>query len=158
MQECTLCFLIDESRNTICLGYKKRGFGLGKWNGAGGKVHDGEAVEVAMLRELQEEFGVEAEREHLEKVGVLEFFYETNTIQDVRGHVFLIRQWSGEPSESDEMRPVWFDVDKIPFENMWEDVAHWLLEALQGKKIQSAQFTFDADQKLKNIDKIKFIS
>jgi len=34
----------------ILLGYKKRGFGAGKWNGFGGKVEIGETVEDAAKR------------------------------------------------------------------------------------------------------------
>ena len=34
----------------ILLGYKKRGFGAGKWNGFGGKVEIGETIEDAAKR------------------------------------------------------------------------------------------------------------
>jgi len=34
----------------ILLGYKKRGFGAGKWNGFGGKVEIGETIEDAASR------------------------------------------------------------------------------------------------------------
>lgn len=44
----TLAFLRRESE--ILLGYKKRGFGKGKWNGFGGKVDPGETIEHAAIR------------------------------------------------------------------------------------------------------------
>jgi len=34
----------------ILLGYKKRGFGVGKWNGFGGKVEIGETIHDAAKR------------------------------------------------------------------------------------------------------------
>ena len=35
--------------------------------------------------------------------------------------MFSSRKWEGEISETEEMKPIWFDFDKIPFENMWKD-------------------------------------
>ena len=44
----TLAFIKDSSK--ILLGYKKRGFGIGRWNGFGGKVQPGESIENAAKR------------------------------------------------------------------------------------------------------------
>lgn len=38
----------------ILLGYKKRGFGQGKWNGFGGKLMEGESIEDAAKRLVQQ--------------------------------------------------------------------------------------------------------
>ena len=45
-----------EGTNFPELGEKKVGFGAGKYNGFGGKVKKGEAIEVAATREIREEF------------------------------------------------------------------------------------------------------
>ncbi len=57
----------------ILLAMKKRGFGVGKWNGAGGKVTDGETVEAAAIREFQEEIGVMIAPEDLDACGLIHF-------------------------------------------------------------------------------------
>jgi len=44
----TLAFV--RRQGEILLGYKKRGFGAGKWNGFGGKVETGETIEAAAKR------------------------------------------------------------------------------------------------------------
>lgn len=44
----TLAFVLDAGK--ILLGMKKRGFGAGRWNGFGGKVHPGESIEAAAKR------------------------------------------------------------------------------------------------------------
>ena len=36
--------------NKILLGMKKRGFGVGRWNGFAGKLKDGESIEDATKR------------------------------------------------------------------------------------------------------------
>jgi 8-oxo-dGTP pyrophosphatase MutT (NUDIX family) len=37
---------------------KKRGFGVGKWNGYGGKLDEGESIEQCAIRELEEECSI----------------------------------------------------------------------------------------------------
>ena len=129
----------------VLLGMKKRGFGLGKWNGFGGKVEPGETVPAAALRELEEEACVTAAGAELR--GKITFTFQT--IPDVlvslvvcvwfwkrrRGsidspcprsvtnvhfatphtpkkvHVFEAQgPITGEPQETDEMRPQWYGV------------------------------------------------
>lgn len=53
----TLLLLKDVAENKVLLGYKKRGFGEGKWNGFGGKLEPGETVAEAALREMKEVSG-----------------------------------------------------------------------------------------------------
>jgi hypothetical protein len=43
MLQTTLVLLFND-QGQILLAMKKRGFGVGKWNGAGGKIHEGETV------------------------------------------------------------------------------------------------------------------
>lgn len=69
----TLAFLRREG--AICLAMKKRGFGEGNWNGYGGKVEEGESIEEAVVREIQEESGIEVAVDVLEKVAINEFFF-----------------------------------------------------------------------------------
>lgn len=54
----TLAFIINKERQEILLGMKKRGFGVGKWNGFGGKVDPNETILDGALRELKEEAGI----------------------------------------------------------------------------------------------------
>lgn len=46
----TLLLVVDETKQRVLLGLKKRGFGIGKWNGFGGKVETGESVSEAAKR------------------------------------------------------------------------------------------------------------
>ena len=47
-----LTLLFVRSLDKILLGYKKNGFGEGRWNGFGGKVEIGETIEAAAKRYL----------------------------------------------------------------------------------------------------------
>ena len=127
----TLAFLLTEEK--ICLALKKRGFGEDKWNGYGGKIEGDETVEEATVREVYEESEVIVLKEDLKKVGIIEFLYPNDLHLVV--HVFFVRRWSGEPQETEEMKPEWFRFDQIPFEYMWADDPHWLPRVLQGEKL-----------------------
>lgn len=127
----TLCLIIKDGR--ILLGLKKRGFGAGRWNGFGGKVKDGEVIEAAARRELQEEAGLEVVR--LVYRGVINFtFVGRSEILEV--HFFSTSEFSGEPRETEEMKPQWFDVKDIPYEAMWPDDRYWLPLMLAGKNFR----------------------
>lgn len=114
----------------ILLGMKKRGHGEGRWNGFGGKVGTDESILEAAHRELQEESGITAK--NLVKVGELDFEYQKEGEVFVT-HIFKSENYEGEPIETEEMRPQWFHLDEIPFNEMWPDDIHWFPLVLTGK-------------------------
>lgn len=42
--------IVVKKNDQVLLGYKKRGFGVNKWNGFGGKVEKGESIERCAIR------------------------------------------------------------------------------------------------------------
>ena len=143
MEPATLVFLVGDEG--VCLGMKKRGFGTGLWNGYGGKVEANEDVCTAAIRELQEESGVVANEKNLREVAELNFFLADGTHIFVT--VFLLFTWNGEPVETEEMKPDWFNVDHIPYETMWEDDQYWLPRVLAGEYVKG-RVRFDTANKI----------
>ena len=122
---------------------KKRGFGAGRWNGFGGKVELGETIEDATKREVWEEAGIRVA--DVKKVGHIEFeFIGQPEILEV--NVFRADKFEGEPTESEEMKPQWFHVDEIPFDQMWPDDKYWLSLFLAGKKFKGKFLFKDQDR------------
>jgi mutator protein MutT len=127
MKHVTLLFLRRDKE--LLLAMKKRGFGVGKWNGVGGKVEAGETYEQAAIRECQEEIGVTPRS--LRKVGELHFF----DLPDVEHycHIYIAAEWEGEPCETEEMQPQWFAETDVPFDDMWPDDTFWIPLMLDNK-------------------------
>ncbi|KAM5301305.1 oxidized purine nucleoside triphosphate hydrolase isoform 1-T3 [Glossophaga mutica] len=125
----TLVLVVQPER--VLLGMKKRGFGAGRWNGFGGKVEEGETIEDGAKRELQEECGVTTDALH--KAGRILFEFEGEP-ERMEVHIFRTDSIQGTPTESDEMRPQWFPLDRIPFADMWPDDSYWFPLLLQKRK------------------------
>ena len=115
----------------ICLAMKKRGFGVGMWNGTGGKPNEGEEIEAAARREAQEELGISIKK--FDKLGIINFTLRQED-KNVQMHSYLVLDWEGEPQETEEMLPKWFKSTEIPFDQMWKSDREWLPILLKGKK------------------------
>ena len=135
----TLVFVIRDGR--ILLIDKKTGLGKGKVNGPGGKVEKGESPEQCAVRECQEELSISVS--DLQYCGQHRFQF----VDGYSIHVWVYRtsEYSGEPTESVEAKPLWVDVDKIPYEKMWEDDRIWLPLLLNGEKFMG-RWIFDGDK------------
>jgi mutator protein MutT len=128
----------------VLLAMKKRGFGSGYWNGPGGKIEAGEKLEAALIRECKEEVDITLTK--FEKVAVHDFKFPDGN-SDMVVHTYLCSTWDGEPKESDEMAPKWFNINELPYDEMWADDRYWLPLVLAGKKLET-QFTFDHEQNM----------
>ncbi|KAJ0397742.1 hypothetical protein ATCC90586_008752 [Pythium insidiosum] len=129
----------------VLLGLKKRGFGQGKWNGFGGKVDPTDAsVVAAAAREVREEANIDVKESDLEERGIIMFTFEGGK-EILEVHVFMTDKFAGEPSESDEMLPKWYDEASLPFDDMWSDDRIWLPQVLAGKAVYG-HFHFDSDE------------
>ncbi|KIM32967.1 hypothetical protein M408DRAFT_326650 [Serendipita vermifera MAFF 305830] len=117
----TNAFVINTAKQQMLLGYKKRGFATGVYNGFGGKVDIGETSLEAAHRELKEEAGIEASLEHC---GVL-FFYQEGHQYAHFIDIYRADSWTGEPTETDEMKPQWFQIPSLSgsLVNLAEDLA-----------------------------------
>ena len=130
MTKSVLIFLIDD--NKVCLGRKKTGHGLGKWNGFGGHVEKNETSEKAAARELYEEAKIKIVASELIKVATI--LYKEKS--DWTVEVFLTHS-KIQPIETPEMEPAWFDISTIPWDEMWPNDKLWLEKILNGEKFEA---------------------
>lgn len=113
------------------MGRKKRGFGLGQWNGFGGKIEKGESFAEGAKRELYEESSLIAK--DLKHVGVVKYEVQDESLDQIV-HVFTCNKYEGTEKPSDEMDPVkWFRYDCVPYDKMWPDARTWWPSMLNDK-------------------------
>jgi len=124
----TNAYVISDGK--ILLGFKKRGYGKHKYNGFGGKAEPGESAKQAATRELKEESGLDADPVHC---GTL--FYGQEGYEHIfQIELFRVDSYTGEPTDTDEMRPEWFALEPegdnsyppIPWGKMWSSDKYWL--------------------------------
>ncbi len=137
----TLMFVIRAGQ--MLLIRKKRGLGAGKINGPGGRIEPGESAVDGAIRETQEEIGVTP----IDPVqmGELEFQF----VDGYSIHVWVFRSGDlqGDPIETDEAIPMWVPLERIPYDEMWEDDRIWLPRLLAGSRFHG-RFVFDGDAML----------
>ncbi|MEQ8436712.1 MAG: 8-oxo-dGTP diphosphatase [Ilumatobacter fluminis] len=137
----TLLFVIRDDQ--VLLIHKKRGIGAGKINGPGGKIDPGETAMECAVRETQEELHVTATG--VAEAGRLWFdFFDGTKIHCI---VFRADGFDGEPTETDEAVPLWFSVDDVPFDRMWQDDELWFPSLLNRVPFE-LKATFDDDHLL----------
>ncbi|MFV0484815.1 MAG: NUDIX domain-containing protein [Candidatus Saccharimonadales bacterium] len=137
-------WVILKKGDRVLLGHKKRGFGKGNVNGIGGKLESGETPEQAIVRETSEEIGVTITK--FQKVGFIVFdeLVYNGERQTCVMHCYIATRWDGEPIETDEIQPEWFNINDIPYKKMWADDEHWLPQVLDGEKVE-ARFKYNDD-------------
>ncbi len=81
----------------------------------------------------------------LEHIG--ELFFQFLDGYKLHVAVFAAGGCVGELRETDEATPIWTEIDKIPYHDMWEDDAHWLPLLLERKKFRG-YFVFDGEKLL----------
>ncbi|HEU0085884.1 MAG TPA: NUDIX domain-containing protein [Candidatus Paceibacterota bacterium] len=136
LAKASVCLLVKDDH--VLLAKKTRKIGAGCWNGYGGGIEEGETPLEGAIRELEEESGIVAHRDYCEEMAVVDFH---NTKSDgetfiCRVHFFLVKDWEGEPVETDEMiAPTFFHKDKLPLGEMMPADREFLPLILAGKKI-----------------------
>ena len=95
------------------------------------------------MREVFEETGLVVE--NIEQVGLI-YFYKNGRreIPDWTVHAFLAHQFIGVPIHGREGQLKWFNIDALPFDEMWEDDQYWCRLALEGTRLEG-WFYFPGD-------------
>jgi 8-oxo-dGTP diphosphatase len=133
-----------DPRLEVLLGFKKTGFGAGRWVGLGGHIEEGEAPAEAAVREVAEESGLIVAESALIQLASLNFIFPARPSWDQTAEVFVATEFAGQAAESDELIPRWFGIGSLPLDGMWDDARYWLPIVLAGQKV-TADITFADD-------------
>ena len=90
----------------------------------------------------------------LEKIWVLHFYFDQDSTWNLNAHIFKVLDFEWIPTETEEMKPEWFEISKIPYDQMWEDDKIWFPRMLAGETIEY-DFYFWNDGKIRDYKLIK---
>ena len=82
----------------------------GLWEFPGGKVHQGESPEAALVRELQEELGIDTRHSCLAPLGFASHAYEHFHLLMP---LFVCRVWQGVPTAHEHQALAWVRVNRL---------------------------------------------
>lgn len=141
----TLCHIIND--NKLLLKKASRGIGKGRWNALGGKLeYEEEPPEECVDREVFEESGLKVK--NLFKHGVLRFYSAGTEKLNVTVHLYSTTEYDGEiVVREGEDNVQWFEIDKIPMTEMWDDDNYWLELMLKGRRF-NGDFYFNDSMKV----------
>jgi len=129
VHKATLLFVVRGG--SVLLIRKKRGLGAGKINGPGGKLEPNETSRACAIREVHEELCITVSE--TEYRGRLRFQFTDDYSIDVDVYVEAI--------------PLWFEIEHIPYDEMWADDQIWLPRVLAGESVDG-RFIFEEDRLL----------
>ncbi|GAA3590894.1 hypothetical protein GCM10022198_13480 [Klugiella xanthotipulae] len=142
-----VCYLLRPGNGAgeeVLLGRKKRGLGEGKLVGPGGKLEGEETPVQAIVREVAEEAGLNIGSQAVTEVGRVRYSFPDCPEWDQESTVFVAREWSGTPADSDELELDWYPVAGIDYSLLWDDAQYWLPAVLTGGTVD-ADFRFGPD-------------
>jgi len=79
---------------------------------------------------------------------MLTFWYASNPKWNNCCHLFTAHLWTGELQETEEMLPRWWDMDALPFDQMWSDDIIWLPDILGHNEEINYTFWFNEKDEL----------
>ena len=80
----------------------------------------------------------------LRPMGRVTFVFPARPEWDQEVFIFTALNWQGEPVESAEIAPGWFEPARLPFRRMWSDAIYWIPPVLNGVSIDG-RVTFADD-------------
>jgi len=104
------CALVDEDGRVLVARRPEGKAMAGLWEFPGGKVHDGESPERALIRELKEELGIDTEESCLAPFAFASHRYEAFHLLMP---LYVCRRWRGIARALEGQELAWSRVDRL---------------------------------------------
>ena len=85
-------------------------------------------------------------------LGEIDFYFTDKPEWDQKVFVYRIDDFSGEPEETEEMKPQFFNLEDIPYESMWAGDDVWLPKLIAHKRFKGKSVFTDMGKKIEEIE------
>lgn len=144
MKLATLCYIRDKDSYLMLHRTKKEGdIFKDFWNGIGGKMESNESPEECVIREVNEETGLQLIEPQLK--GIITFPNNRDTGETWYVFVFLANQFTGSLKDSEEGDLEWVPLERVSELNIQNADKHFM-SWLEKDKIFSAKFYYIGDE------------
>jgi 8-oxo-dGTP diphosphatase len=141
MKLTTLCYVKNGGKTLMLHRTKKQNdIHVGKWNGLGGHMEQGETPEECIIREVYEESGLKLTNPRLRGILTFPMF---DGVEDEYTFLFTANEYEGELIDSPEGILEWIDDSKVPGLNLWEG-DRLFLEWMEDGRLFSGKLTYAA--------------
>lgn len=130
-REFVIVFAYDEEGNVLLIDNLNMQKVPGKLSGAIGRIKQNEDMRYTASRTLRKETGIECDTP--EYMGRLNFDMPD---MDIRFHVYIAREFTGELKEDAAKQPVWKPLRKLNYDLMSMDYPLWLPRMLRGQTLE----------------------
>lgn len=131
-----LCFLYDNDEVLLVhSGYRSD---EKTWDGIGEFLQTTKSPELVAVKTIYDRVKVEVNLQDLEKAAVIHHRIlnkDGKALDELELAVFLCNRWRGEPRVTPGIKPQWFSIDVLPFQEMPKDEQYWLPNILEGERL-----------------------
>lgn len=137
--ETTLCFVVKDRRVLMMYRNKKENdIHEGKWNGLGGKVEGLETPRRCVLREANEEAGIDLKK--LDFVGRIDFYNFSKKYSQEIMYSYVAFDYQNEIVDCNEGELHWINIEDVLNRPLWEGDKHFLEYIVYNKKFKGVMY------------------
>lgn len=130
-REFVIAFAFDAQGNVLLIDYVHKPKQPGKYSGVIGALRPREEGSAVAARTLRRETGLTC--------GAPEYMGRLNFVMpdsNIRFHVYVARDFSGNLKGSGEKNPIWMPLKKLKYDQMSMDYPLWLPRMLRGQRVE----------------------
>lgn len=127
----TICTVTQKSSLLLMLGV--RNLVKGRWVPSGGKIDLGETPVDGVIREVREETGLQLKKDSIWYAGALNVVLRDGSMPSLV-HLFSCGDFEGKLKEGEEGHLKWYNLSKLPYDQMWEDHRYWIRDLAERRR------------------------
>lgn len=132
----SVCFFLHDDEILLAMNHDRPG--KITWNGIASPINNTDEMTQGVIKEIYRLTKIMVYEHDLKQAGIIHYFTidsNHNRTETLTITLYTCHTWRGEPVNATGIRPTWFQLEQIPYHEMFEDAQAWLPKILTGSKI-----------------------